>query len=70
MMTKEKYEAIERVVTSQFDKSVKALPSDYQEIADCPFMGSANTSIADYVWLPIRFEGDEVCIDWKEEWTI
>lgn len=29
-----------------------------------------NTSIADYVWLPIRFDGEKVFIDWKEEWSI
>ena len=70
VMTKEKYEAMERVISSQFDKSIQVLPSDYQEIADAPFFGSANTSISDYVWLPIRFEGDTAIIDWKEEWQI
>lgn len=29
-----------------------------------------NTSIADYVWLPLRFEGDMAYIDWKDEWKI
>lgn len=29
-----------------------------------------NTSIADYVWLPLRFEGEKVCIDWLDEWRI
>lgn len=29
-----------------------------------------NTSIADYVWLPLRFEGEKVFIDWEEEWRI
>ena len=29
-----------------------------------------NTSIANYVWLPIRFEGDMAYIDWKDEWRI
>ncbi len=29
-----------------------------------------NTSIADYVWLPLRFEGENVVIDWKDEWRI
>ena len=29
-----------------------------------------NTSIADYVWLPLRFEGDRVFIDWLDEWRI
>lgn len=29
-----------------------------------------NSSVSDYVWLPLRFEGDQVFIDWKEEWKI
>jgi hypothetical protein len=29
-----------------------------------------NTSIADYVWLPIRFDGEMAYVDWKDEWRI
>ena len=29
-----------------------------------------DTSIADYVWLPVRFDGDMAYLDWKEEWRI
>lgn len=29
-----------------------------------------NTSIADYVWLPLRFEDDMVYIDWRDEWSL
>ncbi len=29
-----------------------------------------NTSIADYVWLPLRFEGERCYIDWLDEWRI
>lgn len=29
-----------------------------------------NTAIADYVWLPLRFEGDMVYIDWKDQWSL
>lgn len=29
-----------------------------------------NTSIADYVWLPLRFEDDMVFIDWKDSWSL
>ncbi len=29
-----------------------------------------NTSIADYVWLPFRFDGEMPYLDWKEEWRI
>lgn len=27
-----------------------------------------NTKEADYVWLPLRFDGDMVYIDWRDEW--
>jgi hypothetical protein len=29
-----------------------------------------DTSIADYVWLPVRFDGDMAYLDWKDEWRI
>lgn len=28
-----------------------------------------DTSIADYVWLPIRFDGDRPVVEWREEWS-
>lgn len=31
---------------------------------------SANTAIADYVWLPLRFVEDMVYIDWHDEWRL
>jgi hypothetical protein len=33
-------------------------------------LGDLNTSIADYVWLPLRFEGDMAHLDWTDEWCI
>ncbi|WP_229073323.1 hypothetical protein [Actinoplanes sp. DH11] len=27
-------------------------------------------ALADYVWLPIRFDGDRPVIDWHDEWRI
>ncbi|MFC9947956.1 family 43 glycosylhydrolase [Streptomyces pratensis] len=30
----------------------------------------ANTSIANHVWLPIRFDGDTPVIEWQDEWRI
>lgn len=29
-----------------------------------------DTSIADYVWLPIRFDGEMAYLDWHDEWRI
>lgn len=42
-----------------------------QEDVDAVFSDAVrNTSIARYVWLPLRFEGDRVRIDWLDEWRI
>lgn len=32
--------------------------------------GRRNTSIADYVWLPLRFEGERPVIEWKDSWSL
>ncbi|MFB5684083.1 family 43 glycosylhydrolase [Paenibacillus terreus] len=29
-----------------------------------------DTSVADYVWLPIRFDGEMAYLDWKDEWRV
>lgn len=40
------------------------------ELMNSPMLGTANTSIADYVWLPLRFTADKVWIDWYDEWKV
>lgn len=45
-------------------KEAKALMREYG-MPDCE-----NTSIADYVWLPITFEGDMPKLIWQNEWKI
>lgn len=35
-----------------------------------PKVRDPDTSIADYVWLPLRFEGDMVYLDWCDEWRV
>jgi len=42
------------------EKAVKALAGST----------AANTSLADYVWLPIRFDGEMAYLDWHDEWRI
>jgi hypothetical protein len=29
-----------------------------------------DTSIADYVWLPFRFEAERAILDWHDEWRL
>lgn len=33
-------------------------------------INNQNTSISDYVWLPIQFNGFDVAITWQDEWKI
>jgi hypothetical protein len=40
------------------------------ELVEIITMVSTDTSIADYVWLPIRFDGDMAYLDWYDEWRI
>lgn len=35
--------------------------------ADKPY---ENTAIADYVWLPFRFDGNKPCLEWKDSWSL
>lgn len=39
--------------------------------ADRAFAGTEfDTSVADYVWLPVRFKGDVPVLDWHDEWRV
>ena len=33
-------------------------------------LSAINTSLADYVWLPVRFDGEMAYLDWRDEWRI
>ncbi|MET0726810.1 MAG: family 43 glycosylhydrolase [Acidimicrobiales bacterium] len=33
-------------------------------------MLEADTSIADYVWLPVQFDGEMAVLDWRDEWRV
>ena len=47
-------------------EKVKDLDLDLRIVQDT----ARNTSISDYVWLPLRFEGEMAYIDWLDEWRI
>ena len=70
LMTKEKYEWLERSIASNYDKKYKASILDKMKLAKIMMIDKDDTSIADYVWLPIRFDGDKAYIDWKDEWRV
>lgn len=45
-------------------------PEEQKELMSSSMLESANTSVADYVWLLLVFDGDRVYIKWEDEWKI
>lgn len=50
----------------EFDLSIKEKYKDFS----LDSLSKRNTSVADYVWLPIKFDGDVPQIFWYDEWKI
>lgn len=69
-VTGEKYDKIFRAIASREDKTIKASEEDMKFLATAPLIANSNTSLANYVWLPIEFEDDKPFIRWYDEWTI
>ncbi len=70
VVTADLYERLARVVAANFDSSIQVSVDDQLELLASPMVAHTDTSVADYVWLPIRFEGDRVRIDWYDEWRV
>lgn len=50
-----------------FDPDVEKTPADWALLANLP---QEDTRNADYVWLPILFDGDNVKIEWRDSWKL
>ena len=62
---------IERAIAAHYEPGkYQVSPEEKMELMKSPMLESANTSMADYVWLPLAFEGDRVCIRWQDEWKL
>lgn len=62
---------MERSAASHYDpERYRVTPEEQQEAMNSPMLESANTSVADYVWLPLVFEGDVPTIAWRESWRL
>lgn len=59
------YKIYSQMFRSQFDPDA---PEFDESLMGEPAL--ENTSIADYVWLPIRFDGEMAYIDWKDQWRV
>lgn len=70
VMTKERTDWLTRAVASNFNKNYKATLLEKIRILKTPLVGNTGTSKSEYVWLPLKFEGNQAIIDWYDEWTI
>lgn len=70
VVTKERYDALMRAVASHSDKSVKCTFREKMDMLRSPLMGSADTSIANYVWLPVEWDGEMPQIRWRDAWNL
>lgn len=68
VMTRQRYERFVRAIGSRYDKSLRPSLRDMHTLLTSPMLGSANTSIANYVWLPVDWEGEMPRIHWQEQW--
>lgn len=62
----DKYEDYARVCEMMFSPDREFENWDFSEEEN----RKDDTSIADYVWLPFRFDGEMAYLDWKDEWRI
>lgn len=62
------YEMYEKVYATMFDPDNNERPTGDRSLYNA--LMEKNTSIADYVWLPFRFDGDMPYLDWKDSWSL
>ena len=62
---------LERCTAQRFDpEHYKATSEEMQTMMQSPMLTSANTSRANYVWLPITFEEGKPKIYWRDSWKL
>lgn len=61
------YEKLLEIRALRKSKKLDEMKQMLDDLGVSPIM---NTSLAEYVWLPLRFEDDMVYIDWRDEWRI
>ena len=70
VMTKERYDSFFRAIYGRVDRSLRPSLKDSFQMLTSPMMGSADTSRANYVWLPFDWDGDMPRLNWRDEWKI
>ena len=62
--------AVQSILRKMFTTPRPPLTEEEAAIAKEAVPPTANTSVARYVWLPLRFEGDRPFVDWRPEWSL
>ena len=57
------------VVRDAFISYFSGMKNPEAEKRMAAYRHSGQTQIADYVWLPFRFDGDMPILDWRDEWS-
>ena len=70
MLDRELAFIIRRGIASRYDKTITVTEEEQKIFASSPALASADTSIADYVILPVIFENGVPKIYWRDEWTL
>jgi hypothetical protein len=61
---------IQELMAAQFPAPGDPAPLDNLDAELRDLITDPNTSVADYVWLPIRFDGEMAYLDWHDDWRI
>lgn len=64
-----RYEDYAKLLFEAFDMSA---PPEQRKAAEIKLteLPKAYTREADYVWLPLRFDGEMAYIDWHDQWKL
>jgi beta-xylosidase len=57
-------------IAGAFNEAFRAEKPDWTKLKALTGLSSENTSQAEYVWLPVRFDGEMAYLDWHDEWRI
>lgn len=65
-----KYEDYAKIYEIIFTEAAPMFDPYLENVKNEIWKEKDNTSIADYVWLPLRFDGEMAYLDWQDEWKI
>ena len=57
-------------IGAPFREAFVTEPPDWSKVTRLNALTTQNISLADYVWLPVRFDGEMAYLDWHDEWRV